>query len=313
MAKSKGPGTPFLVALGAIMLAVGFAGGMLLSQQGCERRPAPRQAAPKPAAPWQAAPKPAAPQPAAPRQAPVYEEPAPREAPAPARARKQETPKGELPRLALVIDDLGYAPPELVARLCAQPVAFSVAVLPYQEHSRESATLAHDRGKEVLLHLPMEGGPSANPGPDALRTDQGEAELRSLVRKAFDAVPFRVGANNHMGSRFTADRVRMGWVLEEFKARKLFFLDSRTSRETVAYDVAQKLGVRAAERQVFLDDDKAFAEIEKQWERALAIARRDGEAIIIGHIYPETVEALEKLIPKAKGEVQFVKIGTLVK
>ncbi len=301
MVKSKRPGTPFLVALGAIMLALGFAGGMLLSQQGCERKPAPR--------------KPPAQQPAGKgaQRPPAYEEPAPRETAHPAPKARVEAPKGELPRLALVIDDLGYAPPELVIRLCAQPVAFTVAVLPYQEHSRASATLAHDRGKEVLLHLPMEGGAGANPGPDALRMDQNEAELRGLVKKALEDVPFRVGGNNHMGSRLTADRVRMGWVLEEFKARRLFFLDSRTSKDTVAFEVAQRLGVPSAQRQVFLDDDKAFAEIEKQWDRALALAKRDGEAIVIGHIYPETVEALEKLIPKAKGEVQFVKIGSLVK
>lgn len=301
MAKARRPGTPFLVALGAIMLALGFAGGMLLSQQGCERKPAPRQApAPRPAG-------------KAPPRPPAYEEPAPRETALPAPKARVEPPKGELPRLALVIDDLGYAPPELVTRLCAQPVAFTVAVLPYLEHSRASATLAHDRGKEVLLHLPMEGSAGANPGPDALRLDQSEAELRGLVRKALEDVPYRVGANNHMGSRLTADRVRMGWVLAEFKARRLFFLDSRTSKDTVAFEVAQRLGVPSAQRQVFLDDDKAFAEIEKQWDRALALAKRDGEAIVIGHIYPETVEALEKLIPKAKGEVQFVKIGTLVK
>ena len=297
MAKGKRPGTPFLLALGAIMLALGFLGGILLSQQGCERRPAKseKQAPPPPKRP------------------PVYEEPAPREKEHPAPKVKAVQPKGELPRIGLVVDDLGYAPTELVTRLCAQPVAFTVAVLPYQENSRESATIAHDHGKEVILHLPMEGSPGANPGPDALRADQSEAELRALVRKALESVPFRTGANNHMGSRITADRVRMRWILEEFMGRKLFFLDSRTTKDTVAFDVAHELGLAAAQRQVFLDDDKAFAEIEKQWERALALAKRDGEAIIIGHIYPETVEALEKLIPRAKGEVQFVKISALVK
>jgi uncharacterized protein len=300
MAKARRPGTPFLLALGAIMLALGFAGGLLISQQGCERKPSRQE-------------KQAPRKPQRPPSAPVYEEPAPREAEHPAPRVKAEQPRGALPRIALVIDDLGYAPPELVTRLCAQPVAFTVAVLPYQENSKESATIAHDRGKEVILHLPMEGSPGANPGPDALREDQTEPELRALVRKALEDVPFRAGANNHMGSRLTADRARMRWVLEEFKARKLYFLDSRTTKETVACEVARELGVPASQRQVFLDDDKAFPEMEKQWERALAIARRDGEAVIIGHIYPETVEALEKLIPRVKGEVQFVKISALVK
>ena len=297
MAKARRPGTPFLLALGAVMLALGFGAGLLVSQQGCERKPVPQE---------KTAPR-------SPQRVPAYEEPAPKEPVRTTPAKKAEQPAGALPRIALIIDDLGYAPPELVTRLCAQPVSFTVAVLPYQEHSKESATIAHDRGKEVILHLPMEGSAGANPGPDALRMDQTELELRALVRKALEDVPYRAGANNHMGSRLTADRARMRWVLQEFKSRKLYFIDSRTSKETVAYDVAQELGVPATQRQVFLDDDKAFAEMEKQWDRALALARRDGEAVIIGHIYPETVEALEKLIPRVKGEVQFVKVGTVVR
>lgn len=306
MAKARRPSTPFLLALGAIMLALGFAGGLLMSQQGCERRSAKQPQLAKQEKQEKQVPR-------VPQRPPVYEEPAPREVDHPAPKAKPVQPIGALPRIAIVIDDLGYAAPELVTRLCAQPVAFTVAVLPYQEHSRESATIAHDHGKEVILHLPMEGSAGANPGPDALRVDQPEQELRALVRKALEDVPFRVGANNHMGSRITADRVRMRWILEEFKGRKLYFLDSRTTKDTVAYDVAHELGLPAAQRQVFLDDDKAYAEIEKQWERALAIAKRDGEVIIIGHIYPETVEALEKLIPRVKGEVQFVKISAVVK
>ncbi len=292
-------GTPTLLALAAVLLAAGFGLGMLLSQQGCDRRtpPAPQGPAARPTPPKH----------------PVYEEPAPKEAPAPRPRPAQPLPGEGLPRVALIIDDLGYAMPELVTRLCARPEPFTVAVLPYLEHTRESATLAHDRGKEVLLHLPMEGSPGANPGQDALRTDMGEAELRELTRKALGEVPFRSGVNNHMGSRLTADRQRMRWVLEELKARKLYFIDSRTTRETVALEVAQELGVPAAQRQVFLDDDKAFPEMERQWERALALARRDGEVIIIGHIYPETLEALEKLLPRAKGEFRFVKVRDLAR
>jgi hypothetical protein len=81
----------------------------------------------------------------------------------------------------------------------------------------------------------------------------------------------------------------------------------------VAFEVAKELGLPAASRKVFLDDDKSFAAIEQQWDRAVALAKRDGEAIAIGHIYPETVEALEKLVPKAKVAVRFVRAGEVVK
>ena len=296
MARGAGKRTSTLALVGwaALMLGLGLLTGLVLGQQGCERRKAP-----------------------APRQEEAPRKPAP-----PARKSEAEPPQPKppqpapsLPRLAVVIDDLGYAPPELVTRLCSLPVPFSVAVLPYLEHTRASADIAHRLGKEVMLHLPMEPigfpGPGRDPGVNAVLFNLPEAEVRRRVRMALDEVPHRAGANNHMGSRITPDRTRMAWILQELKARRLFFVDSRTEKDTVAYEVARELGVPAAQRRVFLDDDKAFPEMEKQWDRALKLAEKDGAAVIIGHIYPETVAALEKLVPRAKGQVRFVKAGDL--
>ena len=237
------------------------------------------------------------------------------------KAEKAQVPEARspraLPKLALLIDDLGYAQLELVKRLCKEPVPFSVAVLPYQEFTRESADMAFSMGKEVMLHLPMEPlgypGPGKDPGPSAVMFDLKEPEIRARVRAALDAVPHRTGVNNHMGSRITPDRPRMTWILQEIKTRHCFFVDSRTEKDSVAYDVARALKIPSVQRRVFLDDDKSFGEMSKQWERAIEIAHKEGEVLIIGHIYPETIEALEKLIPKAKGRVQFVKAGAMVR
>ncbi len=314
MARGKGKRTSTLALLGwgVLTLLAGLGVGLVLGQQGCNRKEAParHETKPEPKSTPRPTPKPSAEPKAKPETKPSSEAAKPqREEPGPS--------KPDLPRFALIIDDLGYIQPELVTRLCSLPVAFSVAVLPYQEYSRESADIAHRLGKEVMLHLPMEPigypGPGRDPGPHAILFNLKEAEVRQRVRQALDEVPHRVGVNNHMGSRITPDRERMGWVLQEIKARKYFFVDSRTEKDTVAYDVAQKLGVPTAERRVFLDDDKAFPEMEKQWQRALALAAKDGSVIIIGHIYPETVEALEKLVPRAKGQVRFVAAGQLVR
>ncbi len=282
------------------MLLLGLGLGWGLSTASCARKPGPaRTVRPEP-------------EPRKPKgKRPSYEEPAPKEAPV-KRVSPAEVPAGT-PKVALVIDDLGYAPPELVRRLCALRIPFSAAVLPYLEFSRESAALVHEAGQEVLLHLPMEGGPDADPGPDALKLSQDEATVRALVRKALLEVPYRRGVNNHMGSRFTTDPQRMDWVLDELKREKLFFLDSRTTKDTVAWERARRMGVRSAQRQVFLDDDKAEAELRRQWERALALARQEGQAIVIGHIYPETMEVLERWIPEVRGQVRFVRVSELVR
>ncbi|HEU4952177.1 MAG TPA: divergent polysaccharide deacetylase family protein [Holophagaceae bacterium] len=292
--RGKSASTPALLAWAAGVLALGLGAGALLGHLSCERK--------KPEAP----------------KAEAHAKP-----PRPAHKARPELPSVEapkavaqepgLPKLALVIDDLGYAEPELVKRLCSEPVPLTVAVLPYQEHTVESADLAHEMGKAVILHLPMEGIPGKDPGPDALKYDLPESEVRARTRKALADVPFIEGANNHMGSRMTADAARMHWILEEFRGRRLYFLDSRTIATTQGWAVARELGIPTIQRKVFLDDDKSFPEIRKQFERAIAFAQKDGEAVAIGHIYPETVEALEKLIPEAKGKVQFVFVRELVK
>lgn len=304
MARAKGRRTSTLVLAGwaLLMLALGLGAGVLLGQQGCNRREAPA--------------KKEAPRPESKKPEKKLAEPKTKPSSEAAKPLSPE-PAQPLPRLALVIDDLGYIQPELVTRLCSQPVPFSVAVLPYQEHTRESADIAHRLGKEVMLHLPMEPigypGPGRDPGPNAILYNLPEAEVRRRVRMALDDIPHRTGVNNHMGSRITPDRTRMGWVLQEVKARKYFFVDSRTEKDSVAFDLAEELGIPAVQRRVFLDDNKTFPEMEKQWERALKLAEKEGAALIIGHIYPETVEALEKLVPRSKGRVRFVRAGELVK
>ncbi len=317
MPKSRRGGrtsTPVLAIWGLVMLLLGAGVGFLFSGAGCNRKDrshaASKEAPPKPSRKSAPTPKSAKAQEPAPE--PLNPEPRKEEP-----KKHEPEPKVELPRFALVIDDLGYAAPELVTRLCSQNIPFSVAVLPFQEFTKESAEIAYARGKEVLLHLPMEPigypGPSKNPGPGAVLYDLTESETRLLVRQALDAVPHRKGVNNHMGSRITPDRKRMTWILEEIKARQCFFLDSRTEKDSVAFDIAEELQIPAVQRKVFLDDDKSYGEMAKQWERAVGIARKEGQVVIIGHIYPETVEALEKLIPKSKDEVRFVKAGALVK
>jgi polysaccharide deacetylase 2 family uncharacterized protein YibQ len=304
-----------LIVWAILMFALGLGVSTLITTQGCRKKGRlpgeEEQAPPRPTPRRPGGRVPGAQEPAS----PVPETRRPAEPLEPSRPLPPAVPGQG--RLALVIDDLGYASPELVTRLCSQSVAFSVAVLPYQEYTQVSAGIAHAQGKEVMLHLPMEPigypAPGKNPGPDAVLFDQPESQIRERVRKALADIPYRKGVNNHMGSRITPDRTRMTWILQEIKAKKCFFVDSRTEKDSVAFDVARELSIPTVERKVFLDDDKSFREISKQWDRALALAHKDGQVLVIGHIYPETVEALEKLIPAARGRVTFVKAGDLAR
>lgn len=208
-------------------------------------------------------------------------------------------PPGDGAAVALVIDDLGRSLEDL-DRIRALGVPVTYSVLPFEIRTAEVAAELGRRGDEVILHLPMEPSNGADPGPGALTSAMSRREIVSGTRRALEAVPGAVGANNHMGSRLSADPPAMEAVLRVIGRRSLYWLDSRTSAESVAYGAARALGIPSAERQVFLDPDPRAAAVRVQFRRLLLVARERGSAIAIGHPHPETLTVLEEEIPLAR-------------
>lgn len=249
---------------------------------------------------------------------PPSQPPSEPEAPAEEETRTSEVatvsaPPAEGGRVALVIDDLGRSVDDLHA-LEGLSVPLSYAVLPFEEQTPEVVAELRQRGAEILLHLPMEpAGAAKDPGPGALRLGMTPEQLRQSTLAALQAVPGASGVNNHMGSGLSADEPSMTTILGVLSSRGLFFLDSRTSAQSVAYRVATRLGLPAAERQVFLDPDPSPEAIRAQFHRLLGLARTRGAAVAIGHPLPETLAILEEEVPKAKAlGYEFVPVSYLL-
>jgi polysaccharide deacetylase 2 family uncharacterized protein YibQ len=138
------------------------------------------------------------------------------------------------------------------------------------------------------------GDPGSDPGEGAVTEGLSRDAIRAIVIRDLDGVPGAVGLNNHMGSRATTDPVLMRSVLEVARERGLFFLDSRTTSATVAYDLALDMGVPAARRSVFLDDRRERSYIEAQVRSLLERARTEGSALAIGHPDQATLDALRE-------------------
>ena len=68
----------------------------------------------------------------------------------------------------------------------------------------------------------MEPRGDANPGPGALMINMDQAEIKKRLASALNAFPGAIGANNHMGSRFTSDYKSMSIVLNHLK-HQLYF------------------------------------------------------------------------------------------
>jgi polysaccharide deacetylase 2 family uncharacterized protein YibQ len=215
-------------------------------------------------------------------------------------------------RVALVIDDLGRSLEELDS-LRRLGVPISYAVLPFESQTPEVVAALRRRHEEILCHLPMEPRRGGDPGPGALRAGMSQEQLRQSTLAAIAAVPGAVGVNNHMGSGLSTDPTSMAAILGVLAPRGLFFLDSRTSAESVGYRVAASLGVPVAERQVFLDDDLHPEAIAAQFQRLLDLARSRGEAIAIGHPHPETLATLAAEVPRAQAAgFRFVQVSALL-
>jgi uncharacterized protein len=206
----------------------------------------------------------------------------------------------EPPRLAIILDDLGNDPVAAEA-IFALPYPLTISVLPNRPHSVEIAEEAHRRGYQVMLHLPMESVGQNKSEPRELRPGMSAQEVSQMVNGFLDAVPDVAGVNNHQGSQSTTDAALMNELMPVLRDHGLFYIDSRTTAATIAFNVARSAGVQSAFRNApFLDDVAELPAVRKQLQFALREAREKGEVVAIGHPHPSTLQALQQVLPEAR-------------
>ena len=220
---------------------------------------------------------------------------------------------GEAARLAIILDDMG-SDREAADSVFALRYPLTISILPNLTHSTEIAEEAASHGYEVLLHLPMESVGEESAESAELRPGMAAGNIATLVDEMLSCVPNAVGVNNHQGSRATADPALMSELMPILQQRHLFFIDSRTTTATVAYDSARRAGVPTAYRSVpFLDDVAETGAVREQIERAIRNARRTGSAIAIGHPHPATLAVLREILPQLGAQgVRLVFVSGLV-
>jgi hypothetical protein len=196
-------------------------------------------------------------------------------------------------QMAIIIDDIGYDMSAL-RELLKIDAEITYAVLPLLSHSREAAEALHQANREILLHLPMEPSsyPKEKPGSGALFTEMNDEEIIFQLEKNLTSVPFAVGVNNHMGSKFMADEEKLTTVFRQLKKRNLFFIDSRTTGDSKASAASRKVHLTVASRRVFLDNERDYHKIYRILMNAAEAPSDNAPVIVIGHPYPETIRAL---------------------
>lgn len=215
-------------------------------------------------------------------------------------------------RAAIVIDDLG-ASLYLVRQLLDLEEDLTFSILPHLQKSLETAALLHEHDKEILLHLPMEPLEYAYPGKGAIMMNMETEAIQRTIEENLQTVPYAVGVNNHMGSRLTSSPEKMQIVLQTLQQQHLFFLDSRTTGGSIAYAVARQLGVKAAERRIFLDYEPGYDYAKNQLLALADLAEQGKPAIAIGHPKEATLQALKDGLPEFKRrQIQIVRLSKFV-
>ncbi|WP_341502355.1 divergent polysaccharide deacetylase family protein [Gallaecimonas sp. GXIMD4217] len=212
------------------------------------------------------------------------------------------------PRLAIIIDDLGYKQGDF--RVLELPRTVALGIMPHTPYGRSLASRGQDRNHVIMLHLPMEPEAKLPLEPHTLTTSMNRSALAEALEAALADIPQARGVNNHMGSAMTQSRPQMDWLMGELGRRGLFFVDSRTTAKSQAMAAARMAGIPAVERKVFLDNSPD--QLDYQWQRALTLAEQHGQVVVIGHPHDHTLAFLGRALSNDQLAVELVPITALM-
>ena len=210
--------------------------------------------------------------------------------------QKEPITKG---RIAIIIDDFGYRNDYVTDGFLALKADLTYAVIPGHEHSYFFSEKAKSAGFEVIVHMPMENtGKTYGEEQFVLKTDMDVETIQRRVITAFNQIPSAIGMNNHQGSKASADQRIMSSIARVLKDKNKFFVDSRTTVETIGETTMKIFDVPTASRNVFLDNDDDEEKITVQLMKLVKKSEEKGIAIGIGHVKPKTLNVLKEHIPK---------------
>ena len=217
------------------------------------------------------------------------------------------------PAISIIIDDMGY---RLRAgnRAINLPGALTYSFLPHSPHSATLSKFAHEQSKEVMLHLPMQAEMGNKLGPGGLTEGMTEKKFVQVLESSIKSIPHARGFNNHMGSLLTKSQLWMTRLMREMATNKnLFFVDSITTSQSLAFKAARTEGLKTSKRDIFIDHEESEGFIQQQLKKLIRQARRKGTALAIAHPKKITLTILEKWLPEleAKG-IKLVSVSTLI-
>jgi polysaccharide deacetylase 2 family uncharacterized protein YibQ len=216
--------------------------------------------------------------------------------------------RGSRPKLAIIIDDVHTRAQLRAIMALGMPVTPSIFP-PYtlSPHTNTLATFA----PHYMIHLPMESGNAKfNRQSKTLMTTASSAQMTARIHELRRLFPRARFINNHTGSVFTGNYRAMDTLYRAMRKEGFIFIDSKTTGKSKVRQIARHYGDAYVARDVFIDNIQEVGYIHGQLAKAVALAKKHGYAIAIGHPHEATLKALQS----AKGllkEVEVVYIDSL--
>jgi len=219
----------------------------------------------------------------------------------------------EQPAISIIIDDMGYRL-QSGLRAVNLPGAITYSFLPHSPHAVALSQSAYQKNKEIMLHLPMESEAGKKLGPGGLTECMTEDKFTEVLQSSLNSVPHVSGFNNHMGSLLTKSQLWMTRLMRKAAmGNKLYFVDSRTTSNSVAYKMARNAGIESIKRDIFIDHEDSKDFIQKQLKKLIVKAQRNGTALAIAHPKKMTLSILEQWLPELESKgIQLIPVSDLI-
>jgi len=216
-------------------------------------------------------------------------------------------------RIAIIIDDLGNNL-KLDLAFTQLPGPIACSILPHRPFSKRIAQAAKLQNQEILLHAPMEAQHGKHLGKGALHSQMSKTKFRQTLHDDINSLPALVGINNHMGSKLTRDSLSMSRLMQALQDQSLFFVDSRTTSNSIAEPYAKAYAIPSIHRDVFLDNVNSYKNIDREFKRLIRLAKKRGQAVAIGHPHQSTLQYLKNNLAKLQENgVKLVTVSELVR
>jgi polysaccharide deacetylase 2 family uncharacterized protein YibQ len=231
--------------------------------------------------------------------------------------RGAEAPENTQGRLALVLFGLGDGR-AAADSFFTLPASFAVALVPGGHESAAVFAGARERGREVVLHVPLEpiNYPRVNPGPGTLLVTMKPEKIAATLRRYLAQAGPVSAVANHMGSLATQDMTVMGAIYHELRRDHLPFLHVNPVAGAVCKSLASQVGVLYGEPDAVVEvetrgtDTKA---LDKRWKELLKSAKAQGQLMVFMRATPLTKRWLPRALDaKRLDGVSIVPVSSIL-